>query len=286
LHLKNVMTIDHDTIEKILRDVAALSIVPRFQKLARGEVREKGGPEDLVTIADEEAELELAKRLQELLPGSVVLGEEAVAQGAVSRDILKTSAGPVWVVDPVDGTYNFAHGVPKFGTILALVHKGECVAGWIYQIPADRMIAGEKGKGVRINGVPYIRPSYAAAAGGFGTMRAYIATGFFPPPVRAFVETKTALVADASPLRCCAWEYPALLEGEAVFSIYGRLEPWDHLAGAMLLEEAGFYVRKWDGSPYRPGDSAGGIINAPSPELWGRVYDTFLKDGLSGSPGL
>lgn len=129
------MNIDHDKIAALLREVAADKITPRFQKLTDEEIRTKSGPEDLVTIADEEAETELTRRLQDLLPGSLVLGEEAVAHGSVRHDILKNNDTPVWVVDPVDGTRNFARGTPQFGTILALVHKGECVAGWIYQIP-------------------------------------------------------------------------------------------------------------------------------------------------------
>ncbi|MCD8498200.1 MAG: inositol monophosphatase [Alphaproteobacteria bacterium] len=275
------MQIDHNEISQIMREVAADKIIPRFQKLADGEIRTKSGPEDLVTIADEEAEVEITKRLQAAYPGCYVLGEESVAQGTVSRDILKTSNTLIFIVDPVDGTRNFAHGVPRYGSIVAAVYNGECIGGWIYQIPLDRIFHAEKGKGVMIDGVPFTPAAQPAPDADFSVMRAFISTMFVPSAYRPMVEEKAKMLASADTYMCCAWEYPALLEGEAVFSLYTRIEPWDHLAGALLLTEAGFHVRKWDGSPYQGDDLKGGVVNAPSPQLWDRVYEAFLKDALT-----
>ncbi|MCD8526028.1 MAG: hypothetical protein LRY62_02365 [Alphaproteobacteria bacterium] len=174
------MQIDHNEISQIMREVAADKIIPRFQKLADGEIRTKSGPEDLVTIADEEAEVEITKRLQAAYPGCYVLGEESVAQGTVSRDILKTSNTLIFIVDPVDGTRNFAHGVPRYGSIVAAVYNGECIGGWIYQIPLDRIFHAEKGKGVMIDGVPFTPAAQPAPDADFSVMRAFISTMFVP----------------------------------------------------------------------------------------------------------
>lgn len=272
--------IDHDKIATIIREVAEDKIVPRFEQLEKSHIREKSGPGDLVTIADEEAEIELTRILSDVLPGSMVVGEEAVSSGAVLRDVLKDKGNVVWVVDPVDGTNNFAHGRPMFGTMVALVSGGERVASWIYQIPRERMISAEKGSGVRIGGSDFTPPAKPAADANFSTMRAFISLKFIPPHMRPYVEEKTKAMGDVSTFMCCAWEYIDVLEGKSTFSLYKRIEPWDHLAGALMLEEAGYYIRKWDGSPYEATDLNGGLINAPSKEIWNRVHEMFLKEPM------
>ncbi len=275
------MNIDSYKVARIIRDVAQDKIVPRFRQLADSDIRAKTGPTDLVTIADEEAEIELTKYLPDLLPGSVVLGEEAVSSGAVLRDIIGQKDTPVWIVDPVDGTNNFAHGNPVFGTMVCLVYKGERIASWIYQIPRDRMVAAEKGSGVTIDGQGFYPPIKPADNVDFKTLHAFISRKFMPPKIRPYVEEKINLLQDASSHMCCAWDYVELMEGNAAFSIYKRIEPWDHMAGALMLEECGYHIRKWDGSEYAGSDLEGGLLNAPSKEIWQRAFDMFLKEPLS-----
>lgn len=272
--------IDHQKVSDTIREVAADKIVPRFRQLAEADVRAKSGPNDLVTIADEEAEIELTRILPTILPGSLVLGEEAVSSGKVLRDVLKQSDYPVWIVDPVDGTNNFAHGKDVFGTMVCLIDKGERVASWIYQIPRERMISCEKGAGIQMQGKPFRQPQRPEEGASFSSMTALISRKFMPPKIRPYVEDKIGLLKDAESYWCCAWDYIELLEGNASFSVYKRIEPWDHMAGVLMLEESGFHVRKWDGSVYGGADLDGGLINAPSEELWHRVYETFLKEPL------
>lgn len=272
--------IDRDKVSDIIREVAADKIVPRFRQLEKEHVRSKSGPNDLVTIADEEAELELTRILPTLLPGSLVLGEEAVSSGRVLRDVLKQTEYPVWIVDPVDGTNNFAHGKEVFGTMVCLVDKGERVASWIYQIPRERMIDCVKGEGIAINGEAFQQPERPEEGAPFSSMKALISRKFMPPPMRPYVEEKIRMLDDAQSFWCCAWDYIELLEGHAAFSIYKRIEPWDHFAGALMLEESGFHVRKWDKSLYSGSDLSGGLVVAPSEELWNRVYTEFLAEPL------
>ncbi len=271
-------SINIDKISDILRDVAEDKIIPRFQSLKAGDIREKTSPTDLVTIADEEAEIEITRRLKDILPESHVLGEEAVSSGLSSRDILKQSENPVWIIDPVDGTNNFASGKPIYGTMLCLVSGGERVASWIYQIPKARMVACEKGAGVMFDGVPVTQFPKASGDAPFDTMRAFVSRKFIPPHMRPHVDAQVEKMGDVSTYMCCAWEYVEVLEGKSAFSLYKRIEPWDHMAGVLLLEEAGYYIRKWDGTPYGADDLQGGLINAPNEKLWARIYDMFLKD--------
>ena len=106
-------------VEEALRKAAAAEILPRFRQLAAHEVDQKSGPHDLVTDADRNAELYLTAALGALLPGSVVVGEEAVHANPASYEAIQgDSAG----LDrrPVDGTRQFVHGDPGFCILVAL----------------------------------------------------------------------------------------------------------------------------------------------------------------------
>lgn len=262
-------------IPDIIRTVAAEKIVPRFQALAEHEISAKTGPTDLVTIADIEAEAELTRILQDLDPSYAVLGEEAVSRAEVSSDLFDTHESGVWVIDPVDGTNNFASGNPRFGCMLALVERGEVVAGWIYDIMGDRMAATVKGQGVTINGIPQTF-SGRKAPGELSALNGFIARKFLPKIIREDVETRLADIHSYKSYACAAHDYLALLEGERDFSMYTRIKPWDHLAGSLMIREGGGQSLKWDGSAYRAGDEWGGLINTPDADLWPRIHAHFV----------
>lgn len=274
------MKINHDRISEIIRDVAADKIVPRFRQLKDGDIRSKSGPTDLVTIADEEAEVELTRILTAELAGSQAIGEEAVSSGKVAREVLQTSDDYIWVIDPVDGTHNFAHGEPVFGTMVALVKGGETVASWIYQIPTQRMVFAALGEGVHINGIQIEKPVVPADDVDFKDLKAFVSRKFIPPVIRPYVEERVKMVGNTTTYLCCAWEYVELAEGKRSFSVYKRIEPWDHLAGVLLTREQGYYTRKWDRSEYTARDLTGGVVNAPSEALWERVWAAFVDEPL------
>ena len=140
-----------DQVSDLVREVARTVVLPRYQRLRATDVHEKG-PGDLVTVADQEAEAALTTGLTRLLPGSGVVGEEAVAADpTVLRRLGGT--GPVWLVDPVDGTANFAAGHTPFAVMVALLRDGETAAAWILDVVGDRMVVAEAGSGVQIDGV-------------------------------------------------------------------------------------------------------------------------------------
>ncbi len=278
------MHIDVDKISDIIRQVAEDKIVPRFRNLKEGDVRSKSSPTDLVTIADEEAEIELTRIFRDLYPQSRVIGEEAVSSETISRDILGQSDDYIWIIDPVDGTGNFERGEERFGTMVALVKGHERIASWIYQIPNKKFITAQRGEGVQIDRKPFMPPPKIDPKEDFSKMSAFISSKFMPPMLRHHVQDLIGVLKDTSTFTCCAWEYVEMLEGRKVFSVYKRIEPWDHQAGVLLLEEAGFFIRKWDKSPYLGSDLKGGLISAPSEELWDRVFNTFLKEPLKLAP--
>lgn len=138
-----------ERVSSLLREVAMAEILPRFRKLAAGDISEKQ-PGQLVTIADIESERVLTAELARLLPGSVVVGEEGVAAEPERLDLIGGD-GPIWVVDPVDGTQNFADGKAIFATMVALLIDRRAVASWIYEPVADRMARAELGSGAFID---------------------------------------------------------------------------------------------------------------------------------------
>src|SRR5262245_10187330 len=104
--------------------------MPRFRRLSAADVVEKA-PGDLVTVADRAAEDALSSALVAMLPGSVVVGEEGVGVDRAALDALDGGA-PVWVIDPIDGTHNFAADNPRFAMLIALCDRGELLASWTF----------------------------------------------------------------------------------------------------------------------------------------------------------
>lgn len=242
---------DPAAVARLIRDAALAEILPRFRHLEAGDIREKA-PGQLVTDADTAAEAMLARSLTALLPAAVV-GEEAVAGDPSLVDAL-ARPGPVWVIDPVDGTANFAQGNPRFGVIVALVVDGATIMGWIHDPLADRTVFAAAGGGAwcgdtRLAVLPEV--ALAAMAGSAGR-KAPLA----------------AAVAAVGRRGSAAHDYLDLVEGRLHFAHFRRLMPWDHAAGVLIHAEAGGCGARMDGSPYRPGLGDGGLLLAPGRRSW------------------
>src|SRR5215475_1320143 len=110
-------SLDVNAVAALIAEVAATEIQPRFRNLASHEQREKA-PGDIVTIADERAEAAMTPLLLAQVPGSIVIGEESTAKNPKLIERL-TGDQVAWIVDPVDGTANFAEGKPEFVSMVA-----------------------------------------------------------------------------------------------------------------------------------------------------------------------
>lgn len=263
-----------DEVTALLREAAATEILPRFGALAEGDVTEKA-PGDLVTVADREAERMISAGLRALLPASAVVGEEAVAGRPALLGHL-TDAGPVWLVDPVDGTGNFAAGRPPFAVMVALLRGGDPVAGWILDPQADSVVVAEKGAGAYRDGVrisaPTDRPPVA-------DLRGSASVKYFPPPLRAEALARAKALGGLLPgYHCAGREYPAVVEGEQDFAVFWRTKPWDHAPGSLLVREAGAVLWHVDGGEYHPADQRPGLMVARTEEIWADVREA-LFDG-------
>ena len=204
-------------------------------------------------IADQEAERALTRGLTALLPGSTVVGEEAVAADPRVLDRVG-DGGAVWIVDPVDGTNNFAAGKTPFAVMVALVRDGEPVASWILDVPGDQLTVAEAGSGAYRDGVrrqdPHRRPGRRRPA-----RRGRPGTTCRRPAGRGRRERARRSARSPRGRHCAGYEYPAVATDEQQFAMFWRILPWDHVPGALIVREAGGTVRHLDGSPYRPTDS-------------------------------
>ena len=264
-------------VATLLRQASRAEILPRFRRLAQGAVRTKSGPLDLVTDADEAAERMIEAGLYRLFPGCAVVGEEAAAADPAVMDRL-ADADLAFVVDPVDGTANFAAGLPLFATMAAAVVKGEVVGAWIHDPLGDDTAIALRGEGAWIAD-PEGRPMAdlrVAASAPLERMVAAISWGFLPPPLRGQVTARFPRFAGVVGYRCAAHEYRWVAGGHGHVLLYNRLMPWDHLPGWLLHREAGGYSARFDGSAYLPTHRDGGLICAPDRDSWEAVRHALL----------
>ena len=267
--------IDIDRLAHILREAAIAEIMPRFRNLSEADIRQKTSATDLVTEADEAAERWIACECRSLAPDALFLGEESVAADPALLDRLDDAELAI-VVDPVDGTANFAAGLPLFAVMAAVVLRGETVGGIIYDPVGDDVMIAEKGAGAfqRTRSGETRRLTTAAALPLAETIGC-ISTSYFPPDDKAALLPRLAGVKITGNYRCAGHEYRLLASGGSHFSVYSKLMPWDHLAGCLLVAEAGGHVGKPDGSPYTPRDKEGVVIAACDASVW-----TAARDGL------
>ena len=251
---------DVQRVSRLIEEAAAAELVPRFRNLATGEVREKS-PGEVVTVADEAMERSLERDLLDLLPGSVVLGEESAAADPARLDLLGGTE-PVWVIDPLDGTANFAAGIALFGSMVCLVQSAQTVAAWIHLPVEGKTLIAERGSGAWMDGkrlsvAPAVRP-----------YRASISTKFFPSPQKEQIQSALGQFATHESSHCAAVAYWQLVTGELDIALYFRLMPWDHAPGVLIHAEAGGYSARLNGQPYSPLIHSNGLLVAPSEDDW------------------
>lgn len=262
-----------ERVTELLRHTAAQAVLPRYQALRSEDIVEKS-PGELVTAADREAEALITQGLLALLPGSLVLGEEAVSAQAQVRDRL-SHGGDLWLVDPLDGTANFVAGKPCFSMMVALVRRGETVAAWMLDPLTDQIHTAERGGGAWTDGVRIRTDPAAPAEQG---LCGAVFTRFLPPDRRAHIDGRAGRIAAVLPgMHCAGHEYPAIANGQEHFALFWRAEPWDHAPGALFLTEAGGRVARLDGTAYTPVDVRPGLLAAQNPATWEAVERALLS---------
>lgn len=237
-------------------------------RLGQARSIEFKGAVDLVTDADRASERLIGERLRAAFPDHRIVGEEGIASQAGGQ----TSTGFVWVVDPLDGTTNYAHGYPHFAVSIGLVHGDDVVLGVVYDPMRDELFEAVAGEGTRLNGAP-MRVSTVDAP-----IRSLLATGFSYD-----LDERAAQLALWSELQ--SQVQGIRRDGAAALNLCyvaaGRLEgfwerplqPWDMAAGSLIVTEAGGRVSALDGGPFRP--FAREIVAGNGP-LHGRLVEIIV----------
>jgi len=232
----------------------------------------KGSPTNLVTEMDARVEELIVGRLAAAFPDDAVLAEERGASAGRS--------GRRWIIDPLDGTTNYAHGFPAFGVSIALQSAARVELGVIYDPNLDELFVAERGRGTTVN-------DQALAVSTTATLdESLLATGF-PYNIReggdnnlkeyaAFSVRARAVRRMGSAVLYLAWLATGRLDGYWEL----RLGPWDVAAGSLMVEEAGGRIT----------NLSGGALDLDAPALVatnGRIHSAVLevlREGRGGTP--
>ncbi|MFP5234872.1 MAG: inositol monophosphatase family protein [Acidobacteriota bacterium] len=253
--------------------------------LAQGVATEYKGDVDLVTVADRTVEKLIRTRLGEVFPDHGIYGEEG------TRERLDQQLR--WYVDPLDGTTNFAHGLPHFCVSMGLErrspglpadHDGEMIAGVIYDPMRDELFCAERGRGATLNG----RPIHASPIANLA--ESIVSTGFpsrkrHATPNIHFYQEFTLRSHGVRRMGSAALDlaYVACGRFEAFWEF--NLNPWDTSAGFLLVEEAGGRITDFAGGPFKLDSrevlASNGHIHQ---ELLGLFADMFAGRGLAPIP--
>ena len=249
-------------VAALMRDAATRAILPRYRTLTADQIDAKAA-DDVVTIADKEAELILSEGLASILPEAAIVGEEAAHADPALLERLGDAL--CWIIDPLDGTNNFARKKPPFGMMVALAEAGETIAGWIYDPLSNRLIHAHRGGGAWLD-----EERLTARPSGAEPPIAAVSLVFMDQGQRAAMKQQIAphyTLVDIP--RCAAEQYPRLVLGVNDLSIFERTLAWDHAAGVLLVNEAGGMAARPDGRAYRVDEAhLPGLIGASSPALW------------------
>lgn len=258
-------------VAALMRETADKTLLKHYQRLGSDEVSNKAA-DDVVTIADTESEIMLAEGLAKILPEAAIVGEEAAH--ADSTIFQRLSDGLCWIIDPLDGTNNYAVGKPPFGILLALAQGGETVAGWIYDPLTGRLCTAHRGEGAWVNGERLISKGSGAAK-----PIAAISLVFVDQAKRAALMEHIAphyTLVDIP--RCAAEQYPRIGLGQNDVSLFEKTLAWDHAAGVLFLNEAGGKAARPDGSAYRVDRHLEpGLIGAASPRLFDDLAERLAR---------
>lgn len=260
----------------IVRAAAAAEILPRFRRLSEGAIRAKSTSDDLVTDADLAAEEAIANALSRDFPEALILGEEAVEADPQSLERLP-GADLAFVIDPIDGTWNFASGLATFGVILAVMVRGRTVMGLLYDPLMDDWVVARDGAGAWFERAGDEAPQRLKLAGGGPPSEAkgLVSPFNFAHGVRARLAAQLTGFGRVDSLRCSCHDYRMLALGKVQFCLSGSVKVWDHAAGALVVAEAGGAVGMLGGRPYDPALREGRLLTADTAELFDTLAGRF-----------
>ena len=258
----------------LVRRAARAEILPRFRQLGSHQIDQKTGPQDLVTDADKAAEAMITRGLQAMFPHALIVGEEATA---ANPDLVKKipEAELCFTIDPVDGTWNYAHGLTVFGVMVSVLRFGRPAYGLLYDpIMNDFVVADTESPTEQVMPRGIRRRMSTSQGGEIADLQGFIGINLMPKehqaPMAATFPDFTRILS----LRCACHELRMVAQGAMDFALYSKLTPWDQPAGAVAVRQAGGHVAMLDGSDYL-GDSTGYLLAACNEATWQKLRDHF-----------
>ncbi|WP_103762244.1 inositol monophosphatase family protein [Roseovarius confluentis] len=259
----------------LVRRAARAEVMPRFRNLAAADITSKSGPDDLVTEADHAAEAMIARGLQKMFPHALVVGEEAAAADPALRGKL-AEAELAFILDPVDGTWNFVNGLAVFGVIVSVTRFGKPVFGLLYDPVMDDFITAEEdGAAQMTRATGRARPVSTSQGGEIDSLSGYIHFSLMDRAVQEELAPLLPKFGRTGSLRCSCHEYRMLAQGHADFLLSSTLNPWDHAAGVLIVQRAGGVVRMLDGRDYNAGIETGYLLAAANEASWQNLHEVF-----------
>lgn len=207
-------------------------------------IRKKGAV-NLVTEVDVASQNLIVARLRAAFPTHKILAEEDGVSAAPDAEWL-------WIVDPLDGTTNFAHSYPVYGVSIALAHRGEVVAGAVFDPSLDEMFTAARGEGALLNGAPIsVSPVEALDDALLGTGVPYWIREK-PAQIMSKFEAFSVLAQGVRRAGAASLDLCAVACGRVDGFWEEGLAPWDTAAAALIIQEAGGVVSHFDGAPFDP----------------------------------
>ncbi|MEE8379997.1 MAG: inositol monophosphatase family protein [Gammaproteobacteria bacterium] len=257
------MTYDLTILKKIIITAAREELLSRFTKVERYQKADGS----ILTEADLACQQTIAEQLQQEWPDTVFLGEEMSAEQ--QRELFKSDQ-PVWCLDPLDGTSNFASGIPYFCVSLALIQDGQVVLGVVYDPMRDEYFAADQEQGATFNGEPLV-----VATTGLNLRQTTAIIDF----KRLTPALATRLVSDIPyasqrSFGSVALDWCWLALGRGHVYLHGRSNIWDYAAGNYIFNKAGGHSCTLEGEDI--------FINELTPRSSvGAVDDVLFKEWTS-----
>ncbi len=252
------MTPDRKKIENLIRQVGKEEILPRFNKISYSIK----GDGSLLTEADLATDKRIQDGLAELHPNIAFLSEEMTHE---QQEHLLQNSDQLWCLDPLDGTSNFAAGIPLFATSLALFEKGEVVLGVTYDPIRDEMFSAVKGRGAWLNNEPL-----KCIDSGFNLKNSVVIADFkrLTPTMQQALLQKQPFGSQRNLGTCVLeWAWMAANRGHAY--LHGGMKLWDLAAGTLIVSEAGGYALTLDGEEvFRPAMDVRSVVISPDKALF------------------
>lgn len=240
----SVKSLDPQLIIDLMRNCTTDIVMPYFRNLSDTQIWRKKN-NSIVTVADMESEKFLRQNLLRILPGSTTIGEEETENDPCIVNRLFSNK-PVWVIDPVDGTSNFAQGKRRFSMIIALCINGETIGGWLATPASGRYFWSMKDKGAWFGEKRLLTTANKI-------YRPKILSGSLGSKITK-LEGVRYNFAKLRRHESCGADYMDIAEGKLDFAFYsGGMKTWDHCAGDLLVREAGGHTGELlTGNAYKP----------------------------------